>query len=201
MIKIKEAIVVEGVYDKIRLGSVVDTLILTTEGFGIFRDKEKVQLLRKLAKETGLIIFTDPDRAGFAIRSYIKQGLDADGVRHAFIPDIYGKERRKQAASKEGKLGVEGADGELIVSALLKSGATVISQKSGSAAARQKEKGAITKADFYADGLTGRGGSAQKRRRLAACLELPQRISANMLLDVVNLLLTPEAYKEMVRRL
>ena len=110
MLKIKEAIIVEGNYDKVKLSSIVDALILTTGGFGIFKNKEKLKLIRTLAEKNGIILLTDPDRAGFAIRNYIKQGIARDKIRHAFIPDIAGKERRKAAPSKEGLLGVEGMD-------------------------------------------------------------------------------------------
>ncbi|HIV02632.1 MAG TPA: DUF4093 domain-containing protein [Candidatus Aphodoplasma excrementigallinarum] len=193
MLKIKEAIIVEGNYDKVKLSSIVDALILTTGGFGIFKNKEKLKLIRTLADKNGIILLTDPDRAGFAIRNYIKQGIARDKIRHAFIPDIAGKERRKAAPSKEGLLGVEGMDKQVIIDALLKVGATVIGGEEETGQARSGRT--LTKADLYADGFAGGADSAEKRRALLRRLGLPQRMSANMLLEVINTALGYEAYR------
>lgn len=203
MLKIEEAIVVEGNYDKVKLSSVVDTLIVTTDGFSIFKDKEKLAFLRTLAQKRGLIVLTDPDRAGFLIRNYIKQGIDPRNIKQAYIPDIYGKEKRKQQPGKEGKLGVEGVDIELIVRALEHAGATFLDSPTpiqgidspDSSAAQQR---LVTKFDFYSDGLSGSPQSAQRRRDLAHRLGLPQRISANLLLDAINSLITYEQYRKLV---
>lgn len=193
MLKIKEAIIVEGNYDKVKLASLVDTLILTTNGFGIFKNKEKLKLIRTLADKNGIILLTDPDRAGFAIRNYIKQGIGRDKIHHAFIPDIVGKERRKAAPSKEGLLGVEGMDGQIILDALIKAGATIIGE--GEQTGKMCDGHTLTKADLYADGFAGGPDSAEKRRALLRGLGLPQRMSANMLLDVINTALGYEAYR------
>lgn len=192
MLKIKEAIIVEGNYDKVKLSSIVDALILTTGGFGIFKNKEKLKLIRTLAEKNGVILLTDPDRAGFAIRNYIKQGIARDKIRHAFIPDIAGKERRKAAPSKEGLLGVEGMDKQVVLDALLKAGATVIGGEEEMGQARSGRM--LTKADLYADGFAGGADSAEKRRALLRRLGLPQRMSANMLLEVINTALGYETY-------
>lgn len=192
MLKIKEAIIVEGNYDKVKLSSIVDALILTTGGFGIFKNKEKLKLIRTLAEKNGIILLTDPDRAGFAIRNYIKQGIARDKIRHAFIPDIAGKERRKAAPSKEGLLGVEGMDKQVVLDALLKAGATVIGGEEEMGQARSGRM--LTKADLYADGFAGGADSAEKRRALLRRLGLPQRMSANMLLEVINTALGYETY-------
>lgn len=192
MLKIKEAIIVEGNYDKVKLSSIVDALILTTGGFGIFKNKEKLKLIRTLAEKNGVILLTDPDRAGFAIRNYIKQGIARDKIRHAFIPDIAGKERRKVAPSKEGLLGVEGMDKQVVLDALLKAGATVIGGEKEMEQARSGRT--LTKADLYADGFAGGADSAEKRRALLRQLGLPQRMSANMLLEVINTALGYETY-------
>ncbi len=195
MLKIKEAIIVEGNYDKVKLASLVDTLILTTNGFGIFKNKEKLKLIRTLADKNGIILLTDPDRAGFAIRNYIKQGIGRDKIRHAFIPDIVGKERRKAAPSKEGLLGVEGMDRQIILDALIKAGATIIGEGEQTGKMCGGRALTLTKADLYADGFAGGPDSAEKRRALLRRLGLPQRMSANMLLDVINTALGYEAYR------
>lgn len=197
MLKIKEAIIVEGNYDKIKLSSCVDALILTTDGFGVFKNREKLELIRTLAEQTGVILLTDADRAGFMIRNYVKQGIGKNKLKHAYIPDIKGKEKRKDAPSKEGLLGVEGMDKELIIDALLKAGATVVGDDAASTPLA-KEGRLLTKLDLYQDGFAGGAESAQKRRALLRALRLPQRLSANMLIDVVNTALGYEAYRKAV---
>ena len=186
MLKVSEVIIVEGKYDKNTLSQVVDAVILESSGFGIFNDKEKQKLLRTLAEKRGLIVFTDPDGAGFVIRSFIKGCVPPEYVKHAYIPDVYGKERRKAKASKEGKLGVEGMTPEILIEALRRAGATI----DGEAA----QSSQITKTDLYTKGLSGRENSAEKRKKLIKMLELPEHISANALLDVLNVLMTKEEF-------
>ena len=186
MLKVSEVIIVEGKYDKNTLSQVVDAVILESSGFGIFNDKEKQKLLRTLAEKRGLIVFTDPDGAGFVIRSFIKGCVPPEYVKHAYIPDVYGKERRKAKASKEGKLGVEGMAPEILIEALCRAGATI----DGEAA----QSSQITKTDLYTKGLSGRENSAEKRKKLIKMLELPEHISANALLDVLNVLMTKEEF-------
>ncbi len=187
MIRVKEVIVVEGRYDKNALSQVFDAVILETGGFGIFSDKEKLALLRRLADARGLVILTDSDGAGFVIRRYLKGALDPEKVRHAYIPDVAGKEKRKSAPSKEGKLGVEGMKPEVLIEALRRAGATLDGE---TAAPREK----ITRADLYAAGLSGRPDSAAKRRALLKKLELPERLSSKALCEVLEVLLGREAF-------
>ncbi len=181
MVKIREAIVVEGRYDKNTLSQIVDAPILETSGFGIMKDKAQLALLRKIAKTRGLIVFTDSDGAGFVIRNFLK-GAIPEGLKHAYIPDIYGKERRKAAPGKEGKLGVEGMRPEIILEALRSSGATFEGEAPSSYA------GDITKQDLMALGLSGGKDSSAKRLRLLKALELPEHMSANAMLQALNLL-------------
>lgn len=188
MVKISEIIVVEGNYDKIRLCSAVEATVVTTDGFRIFKDKEKLEFLKSMAEKRGIIIFTDPDRAGFAIRNFIKQGIKKENIKHAYIPDIFGKERRKSTPSKEGKIGVEGADNDIIIASLIKAGATV----DGKAI---KNGADITKADLYNDGFSGGAKSRKKRAALLKILNLPEKMSANMLLDVLNSSFSREEYE------
>ncbi len=188
MVRIKEAIVVEGRYDKNTLSQVVDAIILETEGFGIFKDSQKKKLLRTLAESRGLILLTDPDGAGFVIRNHLKGCLDPALVKQAYIPDVYGKERRKTKASREGKLGVEGMRPEVLLDALLRAGATV--EDSGSSPSSRE----ITKADLYARGLSGREGSREKRLSLLKKLDLPERLTADGLIDVLNAVLSREEF-------
>lgn len=192
--KIKEAIVVEGRYDKNTLSQVVDAVILETSGFGVFRDKEKIALLRRLAEKNGLIILTDPDGAGFVIRNHLKGCIDPSQVKHAYVPDLAGKERRKRTPGKEGKLGVEGMRPEVLLDALRRAGATFLNEDTP--AARHSN---LTKADLFALGLTGRPDSAQCRSTLLRHLELPEHLSTNALLDVLNALYTPQELEELLQ--
>lgn len=187
MLKIREVILVEGRYDKNTLSQVVDAVILETSGFGVFHDRQKQKLLRTLAGQRGLIVLTDSDGAGFVIRNFIKGCVDPGQVKHAYIPDIPGKEHRKPAPSKEGKLGVEGMRPEVLVEALRRAGATIEGEET-------PPRAEISKADLYARGLTGREGSAERRRRLMQALDLPERLSTAALLDVLNALMTREAF-------
>jgi ribonuclease M5 len=193
MRRVKEAIVVEGRYDKNALSQVVDAVILETAGFGVFKDGEKLELLRRLAEKQGLIILTDPDGAGFVIRNFLKGAIPKEQVKHAYIPDIYGKERRKRAPGKEGKLGVEGVSPQILLEALTRAGATFLDEE-GSAAPR----GEWTPADLYALGLTGQPDSAQRRKQLLAKLGLPERMNTKALLVVLNALYSPEELEELL---
>ncbi len=181
MVKIREAILVEGRYDKNTLSQIVDAPILETAGFGVFKDKKQMALLRQIAQKRGLIVFTDSDGAGFVIRNHIKSAIPTQYLKHAYIPDIPGKERRKSAPGKEGKLGVEGMTPEIIIHALRRAGATfegVISSWSGG----------ITKQDLVELGLSGGPGSSEKRKRLMKALDMPEHMSANAMLQALNLL-------------
>lgn len=195
MVKIKQAIVVEGRYDKNTLSQVVDTTILETNGFGIMKDKEQLSVLRRVAKTRGLIVFTDSDGAGFVIRNFLKSAIEPQYLLHAYIPDVYGKERRKRTAGREGKLGVEGMPPEVIVRALQRAGATVVGEKE---CAQGNE---ITKQDFMELGLSGSVGSAEKRKKLLKELELPEHMSSNAMLQVLNLLYNKEELLLVLRRL
>lgn len=197
MLKIKEAIVVEGRYDKNTLSQVVDALIIAVDGFQIFKKKDTVQLLRKLAAKQGLIIFTDSDGAGFVIRNHLKGILPQSQVKHAYIPDIYGKERRKATPGKEGKLGVEGMRPEVLKEALLRAGATVL----GEADAPTVPQRQITKSDLFNDQLIGCAGSQERRKALLRQLELPEHLSTKALLQVLNQLLCYEDYQQLVQTL
>lgn len=188
MHSVKEAIVVEGRYDKNTLSQVVDAVIIETSGFGIFNDAQKQKLLRTMAQARGLVVLTDSDGAGFVIRNFIKGCVDPACVKHAYIPDVYGKERRKAAPSKEGKLGVEGMRPQVLLDALIRAGATMDARPAAESAAR------ITKADMYKCGLSGGTGSREKRAALIKRLDLPEKLSADALLDVLNAIMTREEF-------
>ena len=190
MISVKEVIVVEGRYDRNTLSQVFDAVIVETSGFGVFNDREKLALLRRLAEARGLVVLTDSDGAGFVIRNFLKGAIDPALVKQAYIPDIAGRERRKRAPSKEGKLGVEGMKPEVLIEALRRAGATL----GGEEPARRA--GGITKATLYELGLSGGPGSAEKRRALLKELDLPGKLSANALLDVLNALYTEAELRE-----
>ena len=189
MVSIKEAIVVEGRYDKNTLSQLVDAPILETSGFGIMKDKAQLALLRRVAKTRGLIIFTDSDGAGFVIRNFLKSAIEPQYLKHAYIPDIHGKERRKSAPGKEGKLGVEGMSPEIILESLRRVGATFTGEE-----AKQIKKN-ITKQDLMDLGLSGGAGSSQKRLTLLKQLQLPEHMSSNAMLQALNLLLTLDELK------
>ena len=194
--KIKEAIVVEGRYDQNTLSQLVDTLIIPTQGFGIFKDREKAALLRRVARARGIIVLTDSDGAGFVIRNHLKGILPPDQVKHAYIPDLYGKERRKRAPGKEGKLGVEGMRPEVLERCLRSAGATILGETESEAPRRH-----ITKLDLYQDGFSGRPDSGERRRALLQRLELPEHLTAKALPQVLDSLLTYEEYREIVDQL
>lgn len=179
MVRIKEAIIVEGRYDVNKVRQLVDTVVIATGGFSIFNDKEKLKMIRRIAEQRGVLILTDSDGAGFVIRNYLKGALPKERVHHAYIPQIAGKEKRKTHSSKEGTLGVEGVPDEVILETLRRAGATVVDGE-------QNEKPQITKADFYEWGLSGRSGSTERRQELLKALNLPKHITANALLEFIN---------------
>ena len=194
MIKIKEAIVVEGRYDKNTLSQIVDAAIFETNGFGIFKDVQKMDLLCRVAEKKGLIVFTDSDGAGFVIRNRIKSCIPAEHLKHAYIPDVYGKERRKATPGKEGKLGVEGMTQDVILDALRRSGATIEGENVPSV----KQ---ITKQDLMELGLSGGKDSAVKRLALLKKLDLPEHMSANALLQTLNVLYGLDEIKSVIKEL
>ena len=195
MIKIKEAIIVEGKYDKIRLSNFIDGLIITTDGFGIFKDKEKQAMIRSIAEKRGLLILTDSDGAGFVIRNFLKGTVPSDRVKHAYIPDIFGKEKRKAAPSKEGKLGVEGISEKLICEAIVRSGVECELTEG------QRPAGeGITKTDLYEFGLTGGADSSKLRDMLKKELGLPQKLSSNSFLQVLNCMMTRDEFFELMKK-
>ena len=193
MVKIKEAIVVEGRYDKNTLSQIVDAPIFETSGFGIFKDKEQMALLRRVAEIRGLIVFTDADGAGFVIRNHIKSAIPAQFLKHAYTPDVFGKERRKAHAGKEGKLGVEGMSRETILECLRRAGATMEESD------QIEPHGQITKADLMELGLYG-PGSNDKRTMLIKALGFPEKMSTNAFLQAVNLLYSPDELKQTLEK-
>ncbi len=191
MIKINEIVVVEGKYDKIKLSSIIDGVVIDTEGFGIFKNKDKQKLLRTLAEKKGLLVLTDSDSAGFLIRNFISSIVPNEYIVNAYIPDLYGKEKRKETASKEGKLGVEGVPSEIIIEALKKAG--VNCEKS-----ENYEQRKVTNLDLFDDGLNGTADSKNARLKLLSYLGLPERLSTKGLLEVINSIMTYDEYKTAV---
>lgn len=191
MIKIDKVIIVEGRYDKIKLSSMIDGIIIETEGFGIFKDKDKQKLIRKLAETKGIAILTDSDSAGFVIRNFITSIVPKEYITNVYIPDIYGKEKRKDSPSKEGKLGVEGVSAEILKEAFKKAGIGVSQSESN-------ERKKITLNDFFDDGLTGDTQSKRKRTDLLKKLDLPERMSTKAMLDILNTFITYDEYKKLV---
>ena len=194
MIRIKEAIVVEGRYDKNTLSQIVDAPILETSGFGIFKDKQQLALLRQIAEKRGLIVFTDSDGAGFVIRNHIRSAIDGKYLKHAYIPDILGKEKRKSAPGKEGKLGVEGMTKDVIIDALRRAGATMDDRQ-------QEITPKLTKQDMMLLGLSGGANSAAMRLKLQRKLGFPEHMSANALLQALNLLFHRDELETIVNEL
>lgn len=191
MIKIKEAVIVEGKYDKMQLKKVCDALIITTDGFRIFKDKDKREFLKALAKRQGLIILTDSDRAGFVIRSHLKSFIPQEYIKNIYIPDIKGKERRKTKPGKEGLLGVEGIDEETLAALL----------KDAEARCLEPKGEPVTKADLYELGLSGQEGSSNLRQALIKELSLPSRLTTNSLLEILNSAYTREEFFEFCENL
>lgn len=195
MLKIKEAIIVEGRYDKIKLKNLVDTTIIETNGFRVFSDKEKQSLIRRIAESRGILVFTDSDSAGFVIRNFLRGTVDKSKIKHCYIPQINGKEKRKAHSSKEGFLGVEGVSDEVIVEAIRKSGAAVIGEE------EQSNREEVTKADLYRLGLTGRENSEKLRNALLKNLGMPSYLTTNAMLSAVNCLYSLEELKNIVEKL
>ena len=194
MLRIREAVAVEGRYDKNALSQVVDTLILETGGFQIFKDPERMALLERAARRRGLVVLTDSDGAGFVIRNRIKSAISGEFLKHAYIPDVFGKERRKARAGKEGKLGVEGMPPQVLEQALRRCGAVFLDRDAGPLSA------GLTKAALFAAGLSGGPDSSRKRLALLRELELPEHLSANGLLAVLNGCYTPEEAEAILAR-
>ena len=190
--RIKEVIVVEGRYDRNALAQVVDATVVETGGFSVFNNREKLAFLRRLAEKRGLILLTDPDGAGFVIRNYLKGAIPRQQVKQAYIPDVAGKERRKRRPGKEGKLGVEGMRPDILLEALRQAGATIEGEEA------ERKAAAITKQDFCDWGLSGGPDSGEKRKKLLKRLDLPERMSANALLQAVNLLYTRDELEEII---
>lgn len=196
MIRVREAILVEGRYDANAVHQVVDAIVLETGGFRIFNDKDQLRLLRRIAATRGLILLTDSDGAGFVIRNYLKGALPASSIKQAYIPDIQGKERRKRHSSKEGKLGVEGMRPDVILQALRRAGATI--EQEGSASISND---VITKADFYEWGLSGRTDSAKRRAAVLHALNLPAHMTANALLEFINAVGTRADIEQIIQQI
>lgn len=193
MIHLEQAIIVEGKYDKIKLSSIIDAVIIPTNGYGIFKDREKIELIRMFARTKGIIILTDSDSAGFLIRSHIKSIITEGEITNVYIPDIFGKERRKAHSSAEGKLGVEGIPTQKLLDAFKKAG--VIPNE-------KKEKGKmITKLDLYNDGFTGRENSAKMRALLLKELSLPSLMTTNSMLEIINSMMSYDEYRDLVHKL
>lgn len=184
-IKLTEAVIVEGKYDKIKLSNIIDAFIIETNGFAVFKDKSKLSFIKKLAKERGIIILTDSDHAGFMIRNYISSGVPKEQIKNVYIPDIFGKEKRKNAPSKEGKLGVEGMTKEVILTSLEKAGVSSTSSVCDNP---------ITTVDFYDLGLTGGANSKAKRKAVCKALDLPEFLSTSSLISCVNNFMTKEEF-------
>lgn len=191
MIKVDQIVIVEGKYDKIKLSSIIDGIIIETEGFGIFKDKEKQKLIRKLAEKKGVVILTDSDSAGFVIRNFITSIVPNEYITNVYIPDIFGKEKRKESCSKEGKLGVEGVPAAIIAESFAKAGI-------GAEPSEEKSIKDITLNDFYDDKLTGSPDSKERRKKLLRQLDLPERMSTKAMLEIFNLFLTYDEYKKLV---
>lgn len=186
MIKLTKPVIVEGKYDIIKLSNLIDGLIIKTDGFGIFKDKEKQKLIRRLAGETGIIVLTDSDSAGFLIRNFLTSSLPADKITHVYIPDVFGKEKRKTEAGKEGKLGVEGMREEILLEAFRKAG--VVGETT------TEKRRLITNVDLYEYGFSGRPNSQEKRKLLLKKLSLPERLSTSSLVKILNTFVTYEDF-------
>lgn len=189
-IKIHEAVIVEGRYDKIKLSNIIDAFILETDGFSIFKDKKKLAFIKKLALERGIVVLTDSDHAGFMIRSHISSAVPKSRIKNVYIPDVFGKEKRKAAPSKEGKIGVEGMSTEVILNAFEKAGVT---------ASKVTCDNPVTTADFFELGLTGGANSKEKRKELCAELDLPEFLSVSSLISCINNMMSKEEFAKKVK--
>lgn len=191
-IKLTEAVIVEGKYDKIKLSNILDAFIIETNGFAIFKDKSKLSFIKKLAKERGIIILTDSDHAGFMIRNYISSGVPKEQIKNVYIPDVFGKEKRKDTPSKEGKLGVEGMTKDVILASLEKAGISSTSSVCDNP---------ITTVDFYDLGLTGGANSKAKRKAVCKALDLPEFLSTSSLISCINNFMTKEEFFDLCQNL
>jgi len=195
MIKLKQAVIVEGKYDVIKLSNIIDALIIKTDGFGIFKNKEKQFFLRRLAEEKGLIVLTDSDSAGFMIRNFISSCVPKGKVINVYIPDIYGKEKRKEHSSAEGKLGVEGVSEKIILDALERAGVTAQSTE------KSDNRRLITSLDLYEHGLSGGANSSEKRKQLLKKLAMPERLSSSAIVKTLNCFITFEEFEKALKEL
>lgn len=186
MLHLEQAVIVEGKYDKIKLNSIIDGVIITTNGFSVIKDKEKIELIRYFAKKRGIIILTDSDSAGFKIRNYIKGAVREGKITNVYIPDIFGKEKRKTVPSKEGKLGVEGIDKEILLKAFEKAG--ILSSET------PENRDPITKIDLFEAGLTGGHNSSEKRKAILKKLDMPQLLTTNSMLEILNTMMSREEF-------
>lgn len=186
MLKIKEAVIVEGRYDKIKLSNILDTLIVETNGFGIYKDKERLSFIKKLALQRGIVVLTDSDHSGFQIRSYISSGIPKDRIKHIYIPDIYGKEKRKAQPSKEGKLGVEGISEKLLLELFEK--ADISAQQCA------ENDDPVTSCDLFELGITGTPNAKANKKKLIKALDLPEHLSTNSLLSYINSSMTKKNF-------
>ena len=192
MIKIQEAVVVEGKYDKIKLSNIIDAFIIETNGFGIYKDKRRLDFIRSLAEERGVIILTDSDHSGFQIRNFIASGIPNERLKHIYIPDLFGKEKRKDAPSAEGKLGVEGMPDDVLVK---------LFEKAGVSCNKEERTECITKCDMYLAGLFGTPDASVKRKKLLKALELPEFLSVNSLLSYLNFNMSKEEFLNYIKTL
>lgn len=193
MLHLEQAVIVEGKYDKIKLSSVVDAVIITTNGFSVIKDKEKLEIIRFFAKNKGIIILTDSDSAGFKIRNFLKGAISDGKITNVYIPDIFGKEKRKSVPSKEGKIGVEGIDTQTLLEAFRKAG--VISTEAGS------EREPVTKLDLFEAGLSGGSNSAEKRSELLKYLGMPELMTTNAMLEIINTMMSRDEFIKITERL
>ncbi|MDE6752791.1 MAG: DUF4093 domain-containing protein [Eubacterium sp.] len=177
MIKIKEAVIVEGKYDKIKLSNILDAFIIETNGFQIYKDSARKDFIKRLADEQGIIVLTDSDHSGFQLRNYISMGIPKDKIKHLYIPDVYGKEKRKTEPSKEGKLGVEGMDDKILIKLFENANVEFI---------EAENKELLTNYDLFAAGISGGLNSKEKRKLLLKKLNLPEFLSTNSLLTYLN---------------
>ncbi len=193
MLHLEQAVIVEGKYDKIKLSSVVDAVIITTNGFSVIKDKEKLEIIRFFAKNKGIIILTDSDSAGFKIRNFLKGAISDGKITNVYIPDIFGKEKRKAAPSKEGKIGVEGIDTQILLEAFRKAG--VISNEADS------EREPVTKLDLFEAGLSGGNNSAEKRSELLKYLGMPELMTTNAMLEIINTMMSRDEFMKITAKL
>lgn len=192
MLKIKEAVIVEGRYDKLKLSNLLDTLIVETGGFHIYKDKEKLKFIKKLASERGIIVLTDSDHSGFQIRGLLSSEIPKEQIKHLYIPDVFGKEKRKNKPSKEGKLGVEGIDDQTLLS---------LFEKQGIKADKVTKSDSVTSYDLYDLGFSGTDGAKQKKKKLLKSLDLPEFLSTSSLLSYINSSMTRQEFVSLAEKI